>query len=102
CPALDHADSGEGACRQRCPDRLRPTGEKRKDGIGGFGADNRGQLFACGAPDTSEAAERGQQRLAPARTDAGDVVELGSKIAQRARTAVKRDRKSMRLVADAL
>ena len=39
--------------------RLRPTREKRKDGVGGFSADDRRQLFPRRAPHTGEAAERG-------------------------------------------
>ena len=43
-----------------------------EDRVGGLRADRRDQLFAGGAPHAGEAAERGEQRLAPARADAGD------------------------------
>src|SRR5476649_2395992 len=82
--------------------RLRPTREKGKDRIGGFGADDGRQLLARGAAHTGDAAKGPQQRVAPARADAGHLVELGAQIAHRARAAMKRDGEAMRFVADAL
>ena len=82
--------------------RLRPTREKRKDGIGDFRADHGRQFLARRAPHARQAAERRQQRPAPARPDARHVVELRSQIAHRPRAAMKRDREAMRFVADAL
>src|SRR5689334_23103725 len=82
--------------------RLCPPREKGKDGIRGFRPDNGRQLFACRAAHAGEAAERGQQRLAPPRADARNVIELRSQIAQRPRAAVEGDREAMRFVADPL
>src|SRR5437868_5486937 len=82
--------------------RLSPAREKRKNGIGRFRADNRGQLFTRRAPHAGDAPERRQQRLAPARADARHVIELRPQIAHRARAAMERHREAMRFVADAL
>src|SRR5438093_5119493 len=82
--------------------RLRPAREKRKDGIRGFRSDDRGQLFTRRSANAGERAERGQQRLAPARSDARDVVELRSQVAHRARAAMEREGKAMGFVADSL
>ena len=46
--------------------RLRPTREKRKNGVGRFRADDGRQFLARGAPHAGHAAERRQQRLAAA------------------------------------
>src|SRR6185436_4645003 len=82
--------------------RLRPTREKRKDGIRHFRADNRRQLLARRAAHARQTAERRQQHLSPPDADAGHVIELASQIAHRARAPVERDGEAMRLVADAL
>src|ERR1051325_11108023 len=82
--------------------RLRPTREKRKDGIGGFRADDRRELFPRRAPNAGETAERRQQRAAAPRTDAGDEIELRSQVAHRPPLTMERDREAVRLVADAL
>ena len=50
-----------------------------------FGADHGRQFLARRAPHAREAAERRQQRLAPARSDARHIVELRSEVAHRAR-----------------
>src|SRR5262249_14056186 len=82
--------------------RLRPTCEKRKDRIGRLCPDHGRQLFARRAAHAREAAERRQQRPAPARPDARNMIELRAQIAHRARAAMERDRESMRLVTNAL
>src|SRR5712692_1498633 len=82
--------------------RLRPTREKRKDGVRRFRPDNGRELLARRAPHARHAPERRQQRLAPPGSDARHAVELGSQIAHRARTAMERDREAMGFVADAL
>ena len=46
-----------------------------------FGADDPHELLARGAADAREAAERGEQRLAPPRPDPGDVVQLRPQVA---------------------
>src|SRR5437899_1989183 len=76
--------------------------EKRKNRIGNFCADRRGQFFARGASHTGEAPEFRQQRPAPARTHTRDVVERGMEIAHRSRLAVKRHGEPMGLVANLL
>src|SRR5215470_1239930 len=83
-------------------DRLRPTREKRKNGISRFCTDNRGQLFTRRAPHPCDAAEGRQERFAPARPDAGNVIELRSQIAHRPCAAVERDGEAVRFVADSL
>ena len=83
--------------------RLRPTREKRKNGIGDFRARPT-------AASSSRVARRTPARLPnvvssvlpPPRADAGHVIQLRSQIAHRARLAVERDREAVRLVADAL
>src|SRR4051812_25196165 len=83
-------------------ERLRPTREKGKDGIGRFCADDSGKLLARGASNACETAELRQQCLASTSTDTSDFVELGTQIAHRARASVERDREAMRFVADSL
>ena len=63
---------------------------------------DRRQFLARGATDARQTAKLRQQRFSPARADAGHIVELRAKVAKRSRLAVKRDRKAMRLVANAL
>src|SRR5580765_5702969 len=82
--------------------RLRPTREKGKDGIGHFAADDRLELLPRRAPYAREASERRQERPPAPRADAGDVVELRVQIAHRPRAAMEGHGKAMRLVADAL
>src|SRR6185503_14771885 len=82
--------------------RLCPAREKGKNSVGGFRADDGRQLFASRTADAGDAAECGQQRLAPPRADARHVIELRSEIAQRPRAAVEGDGEAMRLVADPL
>src|SRR5690348_7758694 len=70
-------------CAKSMPDkryRLRLPCEKRKNRIGEFGTNYRGQFLAGRASHTGDAAERGQQLPTPARTDAGNVVQRRSKI----------------------
>src|SRR5712691_12270071 len=82
--------------------RLRPTREKRKDGVRRFRPHDGRELLARRAPYARHAPKRRQQCLAPSGSDAWHVVELGSQVAHRARMAMERDREAMRLVADAL
>src|SRR6266576_2963535 len=82
--------------------RLRPTREKRKDGIGGFGADSGGQFLTRRAPNARDTAKRREQRLAPARADAWHMIELRLQVAHRACAAMERDREAVRFIADAL
>src|SRR3954464_8862325 len=83
-------------------DRLCPAGEKRKNRVGGFRADHGGQFFARRAAHAGNAAECRQQRLAPARTHAGHMIEFGAKVAHRAGAAMERHREPMCFVANAL
>ncbi len=76
--------------------------EIRQHGVGPFGADHARELLARGAADARDAAERGQQRLAPPRADPGDLVELRPQIARRALLPMERHREAVRLVADPL
>ena len=74
----------------------------RQHGVGAPGADDGGELFAVGAPDSREAAEPDQQRLAASRADAGDLIERRPQIALRARLAMEGDRKAVGFVANPL
>src|SRR5262249_48873183 len=82
--------------------RLRPTREKRKDGVGDFSSDGGLQVLPRRAPHARHAAKRRQQCAPPAGTNAGHVVKLRSQVAHRTRAAVKRHRKTMGLVPDPL
>src|SRR5438874_4122918 len=83
--------------------RTRPAsaaerGEMRQHGVRAFDADDGGQLLAVGAAHARDAAKRGEQCLAPARTDAGNAIELGLQIALRARLAMEGDGEAVRFV----
>src|SRR5689334_24529149 len=82
--------------------RLRPTCEKRKNGIRDFRADNRRQFLTRRASDAGKTAERGQERLPSARTDARHMIQFRSQVAHRPRSTVERDGEAMRLVTDLL
>jgi hypothetical protein len=58
----------------------RPGREVREHGIGAPRADHAHELLARRAPHAGETAERGEQRLPPARPDAGNRVEIGSQV----------------------
>src|SRR5262245_42332941 len=75
---------------------LLPMGrEMRQHRVGAFRPDHARQLFAGGAAHTGDAAERGEERLAPPRTDPGHDVELRAQVALRPRQAVERDGEAM-------
>src|SRR5262249_37709845 len=80
-------------------ERLRPTREKRKDGIRRFRANSGRELLARRAPHTREASEFREQRLAAPRADAGNIVERRTKIPHRTRTTMEGDRKPVCFVA---
>src|SRR6476661_5545491 len=74
----------------------------RQDRVGASGPDDCGQLLAVRATDAGEAAEPGEQRLAPPRTDPRNLIECRPQIALRARLAMEGDRKAVGFVANAL
>jgi len=47
----------------------------REHGVGALGADHAHQVLARGSADAGHAAERGEQRLPPPRTDAAEGAE---------------------------
>ena len=59
---------------------LGAQGEMRQHGVRGFGADDPHQLLAGRPAHAGQAAKGRQQRLAPARPDPRDLVELGPQI----------------------
>ena len=65
-------------------------------------ADHGDEILARRAADARQAAERDEQRLAPPRPDAGDLVEIGPEVALRPRLPMERDRETVGLVADPL
>src|SRR6476620_6179658 len=84
------------------PETSCPRSEVRQHGIGPFDADHARELFACGTAHTRDAAERGQQGLAPPGADPADFVQLRSQIARLALLPMERHREAVRLIPDAL
>src|SRR5687767_12608159 len=86
----------------RCRARSWIRGEMRDHRIGGLAANHARQLLTCRTTHSREAAERGQQGLAPTKTDPRNDVELRLQIPLAARLAVERHRKAVRLITNAL
>src|SRR5262245_38097377 len=60
-------------------------------------SDDRLELFTCRTAHTREAAERREQRLAAARADTWDGVELGAQVAKGSGAAMERHGEPVRL-----
>jgi hypothetical protein len=82
--------------------RLRPTREKRKNGVGEFGADRGRQLLSRRASHTRDAAELRQQLAPSPWTNARHIVELRAEISHGPRLPVEGDGEPMGFVAHAL
>ncbi len=70
--------------------------------VGESGTDDAQEILTGRAPHAGDAAERRQQRLAPARADAGDGIQLRPQIALGAPLTMERHREAMRLVSNPL
>src|SRR4051812_6638791 len=71
-------------------------------GFGRLRADKGCQFFAAGTSDPRDGSKRRQQLLAPAWPDAWNVVERGTQVAHPARSPMKREGETVRLVANPL
>src|SRR3954453_19525951 len=76
--------------------------EKRKDGIGEFGANHRRQFLSCRASHAGKAPECRQQQTTSARAHAGNEIELRTEVSHRPCLAMEGHRETVRFVTDPL